>query len=269
MDHYAVIGQPIAHSLSPRIHAAFAESLGAHLSYIAIEIAPVDLDARLGELHAQNYKGINITLPHKIAAAAFCDTKTQRAELAGSVNTLIRTPCRWHGDNTDGVGLLRDLARLGVKLAGRRVLVLGAGGAARGLVAPLISEKPADLAIAGRTPWKPEEVAAVFKGLGAVRPCTFLALKGDAFDLVINATSAGHSGQAPKLPPGVFAKGSLAYDLSYGHAAEPFIEEARREGAAQAHDGLGLLVEQAAEAFELWRGTRPATAPVLAALRAG
>ena len=232
MHHYAVIGQPVAHSLSPRIHAAFARQLGIPFSYTAIEVAPTDLERRLDELHAQNYAGLNLTLPHKVAAAAFCDTRSARADLAG-----------------------------------QRVLVLGAGGAVRGIVAPLLAEGPADLVIAGRTPWKPEELAALFKGQGAVRPCTILALKGDRFDLVINATSAGHSGNTPSLPPGIFAENAVAYDLSYGRAAEPFLEQSRRSGAAQVHDGLGMLVEQAAEAFALWRGLRPDTEPVLAELR--
>lgn len=269
MDKYAVIGQPIAHSLSPRIHAAFARQLGAQLSYEAIEIAPAELGERLAQLHAAGYRGINVTLPHKAAAAALCETLSARAEQAGTANTLIRSDRGWRGDNTDGAGLIRDLrTRLGLGLAGMRVLMLGAGGAARGVLAALLTEQPSELVLAGRTPWKPEAVAAALQSQGAIRPCTFLALKGDTFDLVINATSAGHQGQTPRLPPGLFKPGALAYDLSYGRAAEPFLAWARGERAAQLHDGLGMLVEQAAESFALWRGTRPDTAPVLAQLRA-
>lgn len=268
MDKYAVLGQPVAHSISPRIHAAFAQALGAQLSYEKLEVAPAELAATLARLHEEGYAGLNLTVPLKSAAVALCKTLSERARVAGAVNTLIRDPDGWRGDNTDGAGLIRDLrANLGVALEGRRVLILGAGGAARGILAPLLQQKPAFLALAGRTPWKPEEVAAAFKTIGPVAPRTFLALKGDRFDLIINATSAGHQGEAPRLPPGVIAAGTMAYDLSYGKAAEPFLALARAQGAV-AHDGLGMLVEQAAESFLLWRGLRPETAPVLAALRA-
>lgn len=268
MDRYAVLGQPVAHSLSPRIHAQFARQAGAELSYQAIEVAPGDLAARLAELHAQGYCGLNLTVPHKAAGAAACVSAGAAAQRAGAVNTLVRLEQGWHGENTDGPGLVQDLAgNLGVALAGRRILVLGAGGAARGIVEPLLRQAPAELVVAGRNPWKPEELAAAFKALGPIRPCTFLALKGDRFDIVLNATSAGHRGEAPRLPAGLLAPGALAYDLNYGRAAAPFLEWALAQGAQHRSDGLGMLVEQAAEAFALWRGLRPATAPVLQALR--
>jgi len=268
MDRYAVLGQPVAHSLSPRIHALFAAQSSAQLSYEALEVAPAALAETLAQLHAAGYAGLNLTLPHKIAALALCEARSARAEAAGSVNTLIRSNSGWRGDNTDGAGLLHDLRdNLGLRLAGARILLLGAGGAARGVLLPLLNEKPAELVIAGRTPWRPEELATEFKAAGPLRPSTFLALKGDHFDLVINATSAGHSGAAPVLPPDVLNAGATAYDLSYGRAAEPFRARAQALGAAQIFDGLGMLVEQAAEAYALWRGTRPATASVLAALR--
>ncbi|MDB5986677.1 MAG: shikimate dehydrogenase [Nevskia sp.] len=268
MDRYAVLGQPVAHSLSPRIHALFAEQSGAQLSYEAIEVAPAALAETLARLHAEGYAGLNLTLPHKIAAVSLCETRSARAAAVGSVNTLIRSDGGWHGGNTDGAGLVRDLREnLRLTLAGQRILLLGAGGAARGVLAPLLNEQPAELVIAGRTPWRPEELATEFKALGPVRPCTFLALKGDHFDLVINATSAGHSGVAPGLPADVLNADAAAYDLSYGRAAEPFLQRARALGATRTFDGLGMLVEQAAAAFALWRGQRPATAPVLAALR--
>jgi shikimate dehydrogenase len=269
MEKYAVLGQPVAHSVSPRIHVAFAQALGVRLSYEKIEVAPAELADALARLHADGYAGLNLTLPLKTAAVPLCKEISARARLAGAVNTLIRDDHGWRGDNTDGAGLIRDLcANLSLMLAGRRVLVLGAGGAARGILAPLVEQKPAFLALAGRTPWKPEEVAAAFKALGPVHPRTFLSLKGDRFDLVVNATSAGHQGQAPRLPTGVIHAGTVAYDLNYGAAAQPFLAYARAQGATAAHDGLGMLVEQAAESFLLWRGVRPDTAPVLAALRA-
>jgi shikimate dehydrogenase len=268
MDHYAVLGQPVAHSLSPRIHAQFARQVGAEISYQAIEVAAEQLAARLAELHAQAYAGLNLTLPHKAAGAAACTSASPAALRAGAVNTLVRQPQGWHGENTDGPGLVRDLgANLGVALAGKRIVVLGAGGAARGIIEPLLGQAPAELVIAGRNPWKPEELATAFQALGPVRPCTHLALKGDRFDLVLNATSAGHRGEVPRLPPELFAPGALAYDLNYGRAAAPFLGWAQAHGASQCSDGLGMLVEQAAEAFALWRGVRPATAAVLAELR--
>ncbi len=268
MDRYAVLGHPIAHSLSPRIHGLFAAQTGAALSYVAIDSEAAALAETLARLHTEGYAGVNLTLPLKVHAVALCSELSARAQAAGSVNTLIRHESGWRGDNTDGAGLLRDLQHnLGCKLAGQRVLLLGAGGAARGVLQPLLDAQPAELTIAGRTPWKPEDLAAEFKDRGALRPCTFLALKGDRYDLVINATSAGHSGATPPLPPGIYASGGRAYDLSYGRAAEPFLARARELGAVQVFDGLGMLVEQAAEAFSLWRGLRPETASVLAALR--
>ena len=268
MDHYAVLGQPVAHSRSPRIHSLFAAQSGAALSYEAIEVAPDQLAEKLTALHAAGYAGFNLTLPHKTAAVALCESRSERAERAGAVNTLIRTAAGWRGDNTDGAGLVRDLRHnLGTAIAGRRVLVLGSGGATRGILAPLLAEQPAELVVSGRNPWKPEELALAFKAVGPIRPATHYALKGDRYDLVINATSIGHQGEVPRLPPELFNPGALAYDLNYGKAAEPFLLWAAAQGAANRADGFGMLVEQAAESFLLWRGLRPDTAPVLAELR--
>ena len=268
MDRYAVLGQPIAHSLSPRIHPLFAAQSGARIHYEKIEVSADDLDEHLCGLYAQGYAGLNLTLPHKTSAVALCESHSERAERAGAVNTLVRGKAGWHGDNTDGVGLVRDLRHnLGAAIAGKRVLVLGSGGATRGLLAPLLAEQPAELVVSGRNPWKPEELAAAFKALGPIRPCTHYALKGDHYDLILNATAAGHQGESPRLPAGLLAPGALAYDLNYGQAALPFLQWAQAQGAAQCSDGLGMLVEQAAEAFLLWRGLRPDTAPVLAELR--
>ncbi|HUP92317.1 MAG TPA: shikimate dehydrogenase [Solimonas sp.] len=267
MERYAVIGQPVGHSLSPRIHALFAAQTGQALGYEAIEVAADVLAATLARLHAEGYSGLNVTLPHKLAAMALCGALTERASLAGAVNTLSRTGEGWAGDNTDGTGCLADLQAQGMNPAGKRVLVLGSGGAARGILKPLLDAKPAELVLSNRNPWKPEELAEQFKPHGAIRPCTHLALKGDLFDLVINATSAGHAGQAVKLPFQLLAPGAACYDLSYGKVHAPFRAWATEQGAAKIADGLGMLVEQAALAFELWRGVRPQTAPVLQELR--
>ncbi len=267
LDRYAVIGQPVAHSKSPFIHAAFARASGQKLSYEALEVLPEALAETLAQLHAEPYLGINVTLPHKAAVAALCESVSERAERAGAVNTLTRTDTGWQGDNTDGAGFIADLDRLGIALAGRSVLLLGAGGAARGLIAPILSRQPQLLAISNRNPWKPEELAERFLPLGPIVPRTHLALKGDRYDLIINATSAGHSGALPRLPGQLLADGGAAYDLSYGRAHAPFKAWAEAQGAAVIADGLGMLVAQAAEAFALWRGVKPELAPVLACLR--
>ncbi len=266
---FAVIGQPVSHSKSPRIHAAFARECGVDIEYTAIEVAPKELANQLATLHADGYVGLNVTLPHKAAAVALCAGVSERAQLAGAVNCLIRSDDGWRGDNTDGEGLLRDLSRLGLVVAGARVLVLGAGGAARGIVGPLLAAAPASLTVSGRNPWKPEELAEQFKPVGTVIPRTHLALKGDAYDLIINATSAGHDGGVPRLPPGLLAAGGACYDLSYGAAFEPFAAWARAQGASVVADGLGMLVEQAAASFTLWLGPAPDAEAVLATLRAG
>jgi shikimate dehydrogenase len=270
MDRYALLGQPVAHSPSPRIHAAFAEQAGTTLAYEKVEVAPEDFAATLARLHAEGYAGLNVTLPHKLAALAAAVEKTPRAERAGAANCLVRAAAGWRADNTDGEGLVRDLRdNQRMPVAGKRVLLLGAGGAARGALAPLLSEKPAELVISSRTPWVVEKLAAEFKPLGPVRPSTHLALKGERFDLVLNATSAGHHGQVPRLPEKLLSPGAACYDLSYGKAFEPFRAWATAAGAARVADGLGMLVEQAAVCFELWRGTRPETVEVIKRLRTG
>lgn len=268
MTRCAVIGHPIAHSLSPRLHAAFAAQVGLTLDYQALDIPPEALADRLKGLFDEGWCGFNITLPHKTAVAALCQRLHPRAEQAGAVNTLVRDEAGWLGDNTDGLGLMADLARLGIAVNGRRVLILGAGGAARGILGPLLAASPATLVVSNRNPWKPEALAETFAPLGRVHPRTHLSLKGDRYDLVINATSAGHAGTLPRLPPGLLEAGSVAYDLSYGKAHGPFADWAVQAGARAVHDGLGMLVEQAAESFSRWHGQRPDTAPVLASLTA-
>jgi shikimate dehydrogenase len=267
MDRYAVLGQPISHSKSPVIHALFARQTNQSLTYEAVEVAPAALAERLKRLHAEGLCGANITLPHKQAVAALCESVTERAQLAGAVNTLVRTETGWVGDNTDGEGFRNDLARLGIVLTGRRVLVLGAGGATRGILGPLLAARPSQVVVSNRNPWKPEELAEAFKAHGTILPRTHLALKGDRYDVIINATSAGHAGALPMLPGPLLAEGGDCYDLSYGAASRPFCEWSCAQKASRSSDGLGMLVEQAASSFERWRGVRPDTAPVLAELR--
>ncbi len=268
MDRYAVIGHPVAHSKSPRMHAQFARQTGQPLSYDAVEVEPAVLPAALQALHEQGYRGLNVTLPHKVAVMALCEDISARARIAGAVNTLIRSARGWRGDNTDGEGFLRDLQRLGIAIRGRRVLVLGAGGAVRGILEPLLREQPAALVVSNRTPWKPEALAEQFKDLGPIQPRTHLALKGDRFEVIVNGTSAGHDGAMIALPGPLLAAGGDCYDLSYGKAFAPFRAWAEQQGAARVADGLGMLVEQGAAAFALWRGVRPQTAAVIERLRA-
>lgn len=264
-DRYAVIGNPIAHSKSPRIHALFAAQSGQEMSYEAV-LGPRDgFAATVAAFVAAGGRGMNVTVPFKEEAFRLADRLTERAEAAGAVNTLAFAADGILGDNTDGAGLVRDIsANLGYRLAGCRLLLLGAGGAARGVILPLLGEKPAALVIANRTADKARQLAAAFPG---TEGCGFDGLAGRCFDLVVNATSAGLADAELPLPDGVFAPGGLAYDMVYGKDT-PFLRQARAAGVRTA-DGLGMLVEQAAEAFCVWRGIRPDTAPVLAALRNG
>jgi shikimate dehydrogenase len=264
---YCVIGNPVAHSRSPAIHAAFALQTGQQLEYERC-LAPLDgFSATVHRLVAAGYEGANVTVPFKLAAAALAATLSARAQAAGAVNTLRFTPAGIVGDNTDGAGLVNDITRnAGVAIAGRRVLLLGAGGAARGAILPLLQQGPRQLTIANRTAATAETLALTFGGHGVpVAACEFAALDG-RFDIVINATSASLAGALPPLPPAAFGAGTLALDMMYGAAPSPFMQFAAAHGAAT-RDGLGMLVEQAAEAFFIWRGVRPETAAVLAAMR--
>jgi len=271
MDRYAVVGNPIAHSKSPWIHAAFARQTGQALTYEAL-LAPLDdFAATVARFRAEGGRGLNVTVPFKLEAFALADRRTPRAEAAGAVNTLAFGTDGILGDNTDGAGLVRDLAsHLGCPPRGRRILLLGAGGATRGALLPLLDTAPADLCIANRTAHKAVELAQAFAahaGTVRIEGCGFEALADQRFDLVINATSASLSGELPPLPPGLYAQGALAYDMMYGRGHTPFLRAALANGAARVADGLGMLVEQAAESFALWRGVRPDSAPVLAELR--
>jgi shikimate dehydrogenase len=264
-DRYGVIGHPIAHSKSPIIHGLFAKQTGEKISYETFDIAPEDLERRVRALVKDGLRGFNVTVPHKEAAARLVDVCTPRAEMAGAVNTVTVTDSgKLRGDNTDGVGLTRDLKyNLNVAIRDARVLVLGAGGAARGVIPALLMSGPAELCVANRTVDRARELAARFAGLGKIRACTFDQLQGDRFDLVINATSAGLQGEVPPFPPSIIDERTTCYDLSYAMSDTPFGCWARAQGAEHVHQGWGMLVEQAAEAFEIWRGVRPSTAPVL------
>ncbi|OYD54801.1 shikimate dehydrogenase [Thauera propionica] len=271
MDRYAVIGHPIAHSKSPQIHAAFARQTAQDISYEAI-LAPLDgFVATVQAFRAAGGRGMNVTVPFKLEAFALADRHTPRARAAGAVNTLAFGADGILGDNTDGAGLVRDLTvNLGCALQGRRVLLLGAGGAARGAILPLLGERPAVLAIANRTMAKAEELVRAFAAdVGETRlsASSFAALAGQSFDVIINATAASLSDDVPPLPPGLYADGALAYDMMYGRGDTAFMAAARTDGAARVADGLGMLVEQAAESFTLWRGIRPDSRAVLAELR--
>ena len=267
-DRYCVLGNPVAHSRSPAIHAQFAVQCGQDLVYEAL-LAPLDGFAEtVRGFVAAGGKGANVTVPFKEEAFRLCTRRSARAERAGAVNTLAFAADEIHGDNTDGAGLVRDIeVNLGFALAGKRILLLGAGGAARGAIAPLLACNPASLSIANRSVDKAEALAAQFSDLAAVDAENYAKTENGRFDVVINATSASLSGEALPLPPGVFAPGSLAYDMMYGKGETPFLALARAQGAARLADGLGMLVEQAAEAFLVWRGVRPDSKPVLAALR--
>lgn len=267
-DRYAVIGNPVAQSQSPQIHAAFARATGQDMSYTAL-LAPLDGFAEtLRQFKAGGGKGANVTVPFKQQAYRLSTRTTERARLAEAVNTLKFDGPEILGDNTDGAGLIRDLTRnLGCAVACRQVLLMGAGGAAQGVLGPLLAEAPGALVIANRTADKARALAARFAPLGPVSACAYAELAGSQFDLVINATSAGLAGEVPPLPPGLFAAGALAYDMIYGDRETAFLGYARQAGASRFADGLGMLVEQAAEAFWLWRGITPDTAPLLAALR--
>jgi shikimate dehydrogenase len=268
MDRYYVIGNPVAHSKSPQIHASFAAQTGQALSYEAW-LAPVDgFGATVRALMAQGARGANVTVPFKLEACALAPTLSARARAAGAVNTLSFVDGAILGDNTDGAGLVTDIVHnAGVPIEGKRVLVLGAGGAARGVLLPILQEHPRQLVIANRTAATAHGVAQQFSAPGQPQQVFACALEDLAgpFDIVINATSASLRAELPPIPPAVFGPGTLALDLMYGSAPTVFMQFAARHGA-QARDGLGMLVEQAAEAFLVWRGVRPATAALLATL---
>ena len=266
-DHYGVFGNPIAHSKSPAIHTLFARQTRQDMCYEAM-LAPMEgFAAAVQAFVDAGGRGANVTVPFKEEAHRLAHRLTPRAERAGAVNTLTFDATGITGDNTDGAGLCADIVgNLNFSIAGKRILLLGAGGAARGVLGPLLDAAPASILVANRSPAKAEELAAAFGPM--VQACALAALTTgkSGFDLVINATAASLSGASLALPDGLFAQGALAYDMMYGRDT-PFLAEARRQGVQACADGLGMLVEQAAEAFTVWRGIRPDTNPVLAALR--
>jgi shikimate dehydrogenase len=265
-DSYAVIGNPIHQSKSPLIHGMFAQATGQDLQYTAIE-GKLDGFAAAGDaFRAAGGRGLNITAPFKLDAFAYATERSERARLAGAANALKFDGVRVLAENFDGVGLVRDVVHnLNRPLKGRRVLLLGAGGAARGALLPFLAEQPAELVIANRSLDKAQALAriAAASGAGPVRGCTYADLAGQAFDVVLNATSASLRTELPPVPAGVFAPGCLAYELAYGKGLTPFLRLAQNAGAGQLADGVGMLAEQAAEAFEWWRGVRPGTRAVI------
>lgn len=275
-DLYAVIGNPVGHSKSPQIHAEFARQTGQDMRYEAILAALDGFATAVEEFRARGGSGLNVTIPFKLEAFRLADAHTDRARRAGAVNTLKFNRDAILGDNTDGAGLVRDIEHnLGFPLAGRRVLLMGAGGAARGVLMPLLAETPLRLVIANRTVEKALDLAAAAQRhapvaaevRARVSAVPYSRLSGERFDIVINSTSSSLSGELPPLPGSVFAPASLAYDMMYGQDLTPFLEFAREHGAGHVADGIGMLVEQAAESFFLWRGVRPETARIIVMLR--
>ncbi|MEA3150597.1 MAG: shikimate dehydrogenase [Gammaproteobacteria bacterium] len=267
-DQYGVAGHPVAHSWSPFIHGMFAKSTAQHLVYRLFDITPDDFRRDVLKLFTSGVRGLNVTLPHKQAAAELVNELTPRASRAQAVNTIaFFEDTTLLGDNTDGLGLTSDLERnMKMELADKRLLILGAGGAVRGVLGPLLEREVREVIIANRTAAKAQNLAAEFADLGAVSGCGFSEIGGPAYDLIINATSAGLQGNMPELPDGLVGEETVCYDMAYGRGQTPFTSWATSQHAARACKGWGMLVEQAAESFLLWRGIRPHTQPVLDAL---
>lgn len=268
MDRYAVVGNPIAHSKSPEIHTYFAEQTCQQLQYDKLLIEPGAFAEQAAAFFKAGGKGLNVTLPFKEDACQFAHTLTPRARLAGAVNTLaLQSDGTVLGDTTDGAGLSADLQARGWPVADKRVLLLGAGGAVRGVLDALLRQRPAALVLANRTVAKAELLAKQFAAYGPITACAYDELEGQSFNLVINGTSASIAGDLPPLPQGLIHSGTAVYDMMYGAEFTPFLRWAQDQGVEQLADGLGMLVAQAAESFALWRGVRPQVKPVEEALR--
>jgi shikimate dehydrogenase len=265
IDRYGVMGYPVSHSRSPVIHRLFALQTGQNLQYELLQVTPEKLETAVQQFQRTGGKGLNITVPHKRAVTRLVDHISERARTAGAINTLSFVDGDIHGDNTDGIGLLRDLVvNLGVNLDGANILILGAGGATQGIVGPLLEMEPAGLCIANRTLDRAQEVVNRFKPMGPVSACRFNAVPVTRpYDVIINATSAGVKGEMPPYPVAAISDNTFCYDLSYGLTPTPFSVWAREHGAAKSVMGWGMLVEQAAESFHIWRRVMPDTAPVL------
>jgi len=271
VDHYAVVGNPVAHSLSPRIHSEFARQTGEAISYEAIELATDAFASGIAELQRRGFRGLNVTVPFKREAWELCHSRTPRAGIAGAVNTLIlQADGKIHGDNTDGVGLIRDLVHnLKINIGGQKVLILGAGGAVRGVLEPLLALSPAKLTIANRNLDRARQLARDFTSFGKIEAVAYNRLKREGYHLIINATAAGLSNQVPPISATILQPEGVCYDMMYKlNAATAFVEWSRAQGVKQSYDGLGMLVEQAAAAFSLWRDRQPDTGRVMALLRA-
>lgn len=268
LDRYVVLGNPIAHSKSPLIHRLFAEQTQQHLDYQAVLVPIGGFEQTVQALFAEGLRGCNITIPFKQNAWAFAHELSPYAQIAGALNTLmIRPDQSIYGHNTDGLGMMRDLlVNKQVQIQGKKVLVLGAGGAVRGIIQPLLEAEPATVLLANRTAATALELARDFKTLGELQGVGLDAITG-CFDVIINGTAASLQGELPPLPA-CLAEGGVCYDMMYGNEPTPFMRWADEQRAAQVFDGIGMLIEQAAEAFELWRGIRPATQAVFAALKA-
>ena len=263
-DKYAVIGNPIQQSKSPFIHSTFAQATGQDIEYIAIEGPPGGFAGAVDAFRTAGGRGMNITAPFKLDAYAYATDRSERARLAGAANAMKFDGARVLAENFDGVGLVRDVTHnLNCPLKGKRVLLLGAGGAARGAVLPLLEQAPAELVIANRSLDKALELAQIGTAEGEVRGCAYADLAGQTFDVVFNATSASLRAELPPVPASVFANCGLAYELAYGKGLSPFLRLAQNAGVKRLADGVGMLAEQAAEAFEWWRGIRPDTAAVI------
>jgi shikimate dehydrogenase len=268
-DEYAVMGNPIAHSKSPQIHTLFAEQTRQNIRYRAIQVDPGGFEQAVGNFFASGGKGLNITVPFKQEAWQLANTLSERAQLAGAVNTLKPlSEGGLFGDNTDGIGLVRDLTHnLGIPLGNKKLLLVGAGGAARGVIAPLLDQQPQQLTIVNRTMDRAHELVQQFANEGNINAKSFSALEGKQFDVVINATSASLQGDLPPLATSTIAHAEMVYDMMYGREPTLFLQWAQKNNASRISDGLGMLVEQAAESFFIWRSVKPDTSSVIRQLR--
>lgn len=268
IDNYCVMGNPIAHSKSPLIHHAFAEQVGHAIYYQSVLVQQGQFEGALAEFQKLGGKGLNITVPFKEDAWQAVEAMSTRAEKAGAVNTIWFEKGKRQGDNTDGIGLVRDLLENEIKLKDKRLLILGAGGAVRGILDPILQQEPSSVLIANRTPERAETLVRRFSEYSNLDFCGLSQLDRQGnFDVVINGISAGLSGEQPELPEDIVVEGGCCYDMVYGNVDTPFVSWAKQHGAGMALDGLGMLVEQAAESFMIWRGVRPKTKPVIEMLR--
>jgi len=268
-DNYAVIGNPIAHSKSPRIHAAFASQTQQDIHYDKQLVEQGKLAEAIAAFREQGGKGLNITVPFKNDAFALADSLTERAQLAGAVNTLVlKDDGTLHADNTDGIGMVRDLTiNHSLRIKDAKILLLGAGGAVQGVLLPLLQQQPKEIIIANRTVAKAEILCEKFSAHGKLSASSFEALSGKSFDGIINGTAASLQGEVPPLPDNLLNKGAWCYDMMYSSEPTAFVRWGIENGAAKSIDGLGMLVEQAAESFTLWRGIRPETTQLIQSLR--